>query len=676
LARLLQALLLTALLLGGALPAHRIPAAHAQSTDDEIVLIDPEGKIFVRDPHTDANRLPVVWTSPVGNYVNVTLVDANRDGDMEIVGLRVATENGAPAWRLDLYDPVIASGTLEDPKQTIGGIPWRLLYSLPLARKPVLVAAGDLDPGAPGDEIFVTESDNLAQLSEEIPIQRSFFLRIAGDLDGRAWERVDLPIRRDAWSSVAVGNLDGTDTDEIALVQSEEGVLEIWRVLGASAWRVFDNESDDKRWTHAAFGRWRGEAAEQLAAVREGSGYPTLYILRYHASSGAIRDDHSEVFAPGPLYAFFGDVNASGDDELFMLRAVPGTDPSRARLIGRGRNDDGLGLQEDPLNPDNGYLAGAAGDINGDGRDEVVIIRSNTLRTYDSPGLNASAIDTPLALNPRHIVTGDLDRNGYPLPVQLVALPSVATATLRSGASGAQVSLALSAVPGAIPPIPVQMPISARVMATSNPNTGRAPAWLHLEPQAGQTPATFNAIFDASSLTPGTYTADIFFASSNQLVVNQPYTVPATLTVQDGLLAKPQAVSVRVVNCPAVGVTDTLRTATLEVVAPPDTTYQASLVEALPAAAGATETHAPGGAVVTPDLVTWPSSVPWAKAQSPSGIASEMLLITVDASKRTRDLDTARLILTAVVDGELLVRSVPLVLICAQVETFLPLVER
>ncbi|MGL4649017.1 MAG: hypothetical protein ACRC1H_06400, partial [Caldilineaceae bacterium] len=134
----------------------QLGAAQAQTPDEEVVTIDPAGIIRARDPSPPSGRLAVTWFSPTGGYVNAALVDANRDGDMEIVALRNVTVEGVPAYRLDLYDPVVASGPV-DPDQTIGSIPWALLYSLPLTDQPALVAAGDLDPAAPGDEIFVTE---------------------------------------------------------------------------------------------------------------------------------------------------------------------------------------------------------------------------------------------------------------------------------------------------------------------------------------------------------------------------------------------------------------------------------------------------------------------------------------------------------------------------------------
>jgi hypothetical protein len=65
-----------------------------------------------------------------------------------------------------------------------------------------------------------------------------------------------------------------------------------------------------------------------------------------------------------------------------------------------------------PLDDNNSYRTGVAGDIDGDGKDEIVIIRENNLRYYPNANTSASAVDYATTTNRRSIAIGDLDKTG------------------------------------------------------------------------------------------------------------------------------------------------------------------------------------------------------------------------------------------------------------------------
>jgi hypothetical protein len=653
------------------------PVALAQAPDEEIVYIDPGGVLRVTDNRTPAGRLPVTWFSPTGGYVAAALIDANRDGDLEIVALRNAVDNNVRTFRLDLYDPVITSGVV-DPDQTVGGIPWRLLYSLPLAGAPVLVAAGNLDPSAPGEEILLSVRDPAASPGDLGAPQQLSYLFAMGPLDGTSWQSAPLALPREAWTSVATGNMDATGTDEVALVDSDDGLLQIWRVNAQTSSLLYENESNDRRWNHIAFGMWRGDGRDLLAGVRRGAPpLPTLFMFRLSASSTDVADDFNEAFAPGPEYVFFGDVNASGDDEVFMLRSAPGGDTTRARLIGRNRGNDVLTLTEDALTPDNGFRVGAAGDIDGDGRDEVVIMRSDRLRIYDTPESTVAFREVPATTNAQTILIGDLDRIGYVLPLRLAAAPTTFTRSASAGDPPVQLPLVITARPGN-----ATAPVNIQAVSTSAPGDASWPPWLGVFPTAGVTPFTTTVTFDPSRLRPGGYTADLRITSSNQQVYDQPLVVPVAFNITAGLLPEPGALVFRQLGCPPGG--GGVSSATVQISAPAGTPYQASLL-ATTAFAADEETSTDGAAVAwdasvaaaaAPSVVPWPSSVPWASATSPTGAAPETLTVTVDFAQRTADFSYARLILSATVNGVQQLRTVPIALLCAASETFQPFVSR
>ena len=537
--------------------------ARAQTFDEEIVYIDGSGVIRVRDPSPIGSRPAVTWFSPVGGYTAAALVDANRDGDLEIAALR----SGAGAYRLDIYDPVVTRAPLV-PGQSIGGIPWALLYSLPLENQPALIAAGNLDATVAGDEIFFSLREQRLVDGTLRWRQDLYFLRRAGSGDGRAWERVSLAIASNDWTSVALGEMDRNGLDEVGLASRSDGVLHIWRVgTGGYAELLYKNESEDRPWQHVAMGQWRGDGRDMLGAVRRAPvSIPAFIIFRFSASIDGISDDYTEALAPYPTYIFFGDVNASGDDEAFLLRSVPISNTVSARLFSRNRNSDTLGLLEDRLTDDNGYQVGAAGDIDGDGRDEVVLMRPDRFRTYLTPDTSATFTEDIATTDGRTIVIGDLDRNGFVQEVVLNATPNPATCAARAGSIATPVTVQLSNATNA-------QPIEFGIAVESN-----AP-WLAFQVNRSVTPATITLTCDATTLVPGIYSARLLVTSPNPLVLDQPLAVDVQFAVTNGLVLRPPALAFVQYPC---GVGDNIQSQTVELIAPQGTAYTVSLVQAAP----------------------------------------------------------------------------------------------
>ena len=78
---LVMALLPTAVALPATAQTEVIP-------DDELVIINRDDRITVRDPYTPAGYVPLSWESPQTGFRQVYTGDFNGDGTAEIVGLR------------------------------------------------------------------------------------------------------------------------------------------------------------------------------------------------------------------------------------------------------------------------------------------------------------------------------------------------------------------------------------------------------------------------------------------------------------------------------------------------------------------------------------------------------------------------------------------------------------
>lgn len=632
----------------------------AQGADEEIVFLDPNGFVRVKDTTPQGSRALVQWASPIGGYVDFALIDANNDGDMEIVALRGADAASA----LDIYDPVITSGTF-DPAQVINGIPWTKLYELPLPDDPGLIAVGELDTAVAGDEIVYSYRVVVVSPDGDKQIRQRFrVLRSAGDHDGRTWDTSSATIEGEDWSSIAIGDLDDGGTDEIALVNKPDGVLSIYRLVNGVPERFFNDESNSRAWQHVAMGRWLANARLRVGAVRDAPlDLSSLFVLRYSVVNGEMRSDYEEKFDPSPSFVFFADVNGNGDDELFMLRSVPSDVPGRVRLMMR-KNPASTGatiLLEDVLDADNGYRAGSGGDIDGDGKDEVVLMRNDKLRYYLTPDVTTTYSEEALATDARHIEIGDLDRNGYIQELRLAVSSTRVEGTARSGEQAQPVTFQVSNGVNS-QPLPFAWTIDG------------SPSWVIVTSSSTQTPATLTVLFDASALREGLYTTNLLLTSSEPLVFQQPVAVELRFNVTEGMLVEPSTLAFVQSPCTAPLPTQSL---VAEINASAGLSYTVVLLdEDNVNAAGVTAGDAGAPQTSSASDVVWPSSVAWASAFSATGVAPESLTVTVDFSKTNGSFDIALGVVFADIQGQRVVRRLGITALCADHQVYLPLIAK
>lgn len=619
------------------------PFVLAQGLDEEIVYIDANGVVHVFDFSVPAGSSEIIWESPRGGYTRVALIDVDRDGDMEIAAARPLESGGGTV--LDIYDPVIWHGEF-DSSQVIGGIPWRLVTSLPFGGQPALLAAGNLDSSVAGAELLFVEADATNPASQR--------LLMLGNVngDGSTWEISALPITSRNWNAVALGDMTGDGIAEVGLSSIEAATVEIWTigVGGSNVRRIYENPNPQRPWQHVAMGDWLGNQRQMLGAVRQANPlFPTLLIFRV-LDDGTIEDYHAEVFSPSPHWLFFGDLNGSGDDEVLLMRSLPTTDTVRSRLFARNRGTDSLTLLEATLAADNGYRIGIAGDFDGDSREEVAVLRNNNLLIFTQPESSQTSVNEAVSSDTRNIASGDLDRNGHIQAVELEATPANLFSTARSGDVGATLTVEVeNATNDTVVPIVTSLRSS--------------PSWVSVTGDSASTPATLSVAFDASRLAPGSYSTTLVVSSPSGYVLNQ-LEVPIVLTVGAGLLATPGALVLASDNCAA----QTPLTQNVQLTAPANTQYTVRLV----AAEGAEIAES-----AAPDAITWPTSAPWLTAVSATGIAPEAIAMTAAFTvEPERTAAPASAIIVATVGGQQIIRTVPVLRLCVATRVYAPVVMR
>lgn len=637
--------------------ARQSAVAQTVNNDAELVYLDANGFIRVLDPTTAANSANVQWVSPVGGWVDLAVGDFNGDGDSEIAAVKGATGSGL----LTVYDPVIVTGSVV-PNQLFNGIPWRILYETPLTGAPYLVAAGELDPTVAGAEIIYGARLNVEdgnETNDEVTLVALHATAPAGS----AWAPLaQRTTSGSPWLQITVGNLDDVAPDEVVSVDGD-GSLEVQRLTAPTFTRLVNWESKSQEWRTTAIARFFSFGLPGLVTSRAASpGAASFRVFVYDTGdNGPFRDAHSEFFLPAPERFFVGDITGNGDEEVFFLRAVPNNVTTIPRLAMRNRGADNPPAFEENLDADNGYQGGAAADVDGDGRAEVIVMRNNKIRIYTQPEINKNATETtPAAItNSRTIVAANLDRNGYLRTPTFSVAPAKVEGELASGEQSNQGNLTLTntGFGGALP---------FTLHSDGQPN------WVRLSTTAGQTPATFGVALDARLLPAGVYSTTIRISSSNTQVNNAPLALPVKLTVRAGLAPRALDLILTPTNC-AADATDLV--VDLPIDGPAGMTFVARIL-------AATDSEERGGsgdvateAAAAPDGLEWPSAMSWVSAQSPNTAPTTMQL-TFRPQQVTTGFVNAILQLTAADSKGAQVRRVPLGLLCTQTKLYLPVVAR
>lgn len=677
------------------------PAGPSADAAKEIVYIDANGIIRILDWQTTGGKL-VDWSSDLdkntdgsvhgNNFRDFALGDVNNDGDLEIIAIRGGSTDG----ELVVYDPVVSPGqSVSGSLKTPNGIPWTKLYDTTLKGKPVLINAGDYDVNVPGDEIAYLYELNDADKKDPSDVQNLVILKATSlTPTGKEWQEHATKTFSNNWQTLATGNFDGSGADELVMVDEDTagGELNVYRVDSGIGRIGRAKGSDSAPWKYAIFGQWDGSGKKELYAVREGNGLPSFYVWQWNGDNQDFKEVYKEVFDPGPRFVFAADINGDKKQDSYMIRSIP-SKQGLARLIPRGDDQSEIPSElEQELDSDNGYRAGAGGDIDGDGRDEMVLIRDNKMMIFDHPENSGKAVTRDVTTNRRSIEIGDLDKNGFASGPQFCANLAKLEDRLPLGVTGtAKADLQLTNC-GSTDAAPYTI--------------DSAPSWLTISPLFGQTPTTFTYNFNTANLTPGVYTSTLTINSSAN-VVNKPFAIQLVLTVTAAdVTPNPAGVAFSYTNC--VTPTNTL-TQTINLGGSAGVKYTAAVV-AVPAVAAAQA--ALSGAItngyinaqdelivrdaagheaviasgteqaVTASALTsaWPSGVAWLKATSRTDIIPDTLTLTANSAiSPTQEFKQAYVIIVADARAGVPpnnIRVIPVSLMCTRSQIQLPIVAR
>lgn len=685
--------LVALLMVISAIPASVVAprAALAQSGDEsipeeEIVYIGEDERIYVLDTHQIDDGAPFSWVSPDADWRSVDVGDFNNDGDMEIVavgGGKIEEEDDTNEdGVLVVYDPFVRTG---QP----GG--WAELYRIIVPGKPEIVKAGNFDDGIEGDEILYgfKMHDDVKQNPDDL-FRINVIKSGSSTPDGTYWvEHIAPKDDGNAWTYVESGDLGDGGPDEVGLIDEDGGEVSIYRLTDGWRQRIYSDSSSNDPYRAVAFGDFYQGGYNEVFISRNAT--PSLFYFQYFpGDENELQEVGHEPLSPYPRFLFMGDVNGSGDDELFLLRR-----DEEPRLFSRNDGADYMPLLEDPLDEDNGYRAGAAGDLDGDGDAEVVIIRDDKVRVYENLQNRWGIEEYTVRAETKILRTGDVDGVG----------------------AGAQFAFSAEKIEQALE---LDQQIQNRLYTLTNDGTDDvinftyavtdAPSWVtvnvpNLQASAAD-PAEVYVSFDSTGLSLGDYAAELVFTATSPATSNSPFSVPIVLTVQEAQITpNPESVWFMYRGCEA-GLDPT--TQILEIGGSDGVRYNAAIVDrpllqaaqqtldgeiyaafmsngslALEDNAGNRATvELPEYAEVSATAVTsttWPSGASWVSATSATSQVPDEITLVATPTEAPQGLVQAVLVLVGdeqAGSAPTNVRIVPLNLICIVSDNYLPLIDQ
>ena len=253
--------------------------------------------------------------------------------------------------------------------------------------------------------------------------------------------------------------------------------------------------------------------------------------MLFRVVSGAFTDLVSNPawrFYPDFVSLSAGDLNGDGDDEVMLLR-----DPVEPRVSLLMVNPVGVAMNAFEQVTGAGSAAFKivrTGDMDGDGRDEIVILKGDRYRIYTEPNVDSRAMET---------------LGSYYAPGTVSNLPFMALANVDGG--GQPFGPILGVPPTSLSfDLEHNQPSPTKIVSITNLGTSDvldwqaevivgAP-WLLLNSTSGTTSGTLSISVDTTPIGPGSYTGKIRISATGGggPVQGLPQEVTVNVTSNDG----------------------------------------------------------------------------------------------------------------------------------------------
>lgn len=477
-------------------PLAQAGAAAAQpeaNPDDELVIITSDGRLVARDPDVPSGFRPVVWESAQTGYNNVTTGDFNGDGSAEVVGLR-----GGEAI---VHDPVPRPNE-PNPSRTFtasSGQTWRN------------VVTGDLD-GDGADDLILVESSSTAGLAIQMYAYKF-------NTATSTWNQTYGAGFGATWQGLVTGDVMGNGRDQVIGIRNPGNNRQILIFDPADNWRTIHERNYDFPWVAVAAGNVQNDSANKAEIVTTRSGVlgtlNSMLIFRWVAGSSSLQDVGGNKYYPEFRSIALADVSGSGEAQIFLLR--PGRfNNSNVVALTNFRVGANPPVSFNELSGQDKWRGIRAGDTDGDGKDEVIVMSLNDYLIYTEPDVSTAAVSYPGSyIDNGNFAVGNLDGPGIPQGPSLAVSPVTVNLNLQAGQGASQA-------------VSITNEGSGTLNWTATVTAGLA--WLSVSQEAGTAPANISLTINTNNLTAGNFVGQVVIDGGSG-VFNSPQTITVNLTV-------------------------------------------------------------------------------------------------------------------------------------------------
>jgi hypothetical protein len=410
-----------------AAPAVAQEAAPQAVADDEIAVIElSNGRIRIDDPSQPPGIAPFTWNSGSDTgYGWLAAGDFNGDNDEELVAIKGGT--------LKVFDPFVQPGR-PSTEGTVHVLSGSLAYEL--------LATGDIDRDGK-DEIIVTHTGTGSGVSEVLQVWD-------GGETGTAWTMTRSESFGGTWESLAVGDMNNDGYEDVALFRDDDKRVKVYSGFGWTP--ALSDKTYTYRWLAMALGNISSSyPGAEMALTRAQVEAQLNSLILFRLSTTGLVD---LLPNPQPDYRFYpyfksvgiGDANGDGDDEVVLVR-----DPVENKTTIKLINPAGNGMRDFQQAIGYGVTAWKQvrlGDVDGDLRDEPVVMRPDRYRIYwqvelddshtDYPGsyktpAHGPDVETTVDYDRPRLVLGNFDGPGVIVSTPFVVSPLQVTVVQRAG---------------------------------------------------------------------------------------------------------------------------------------------------------------------------------------------------------------------------------------------------